>query len=190
MIRSGAGIFYGSFYGDADTESCESWPLVITPSTPTYTTPPTGSNPPPLSMNNPFNGANPAASELRQLRDSESQGAGELSMELHYRETARHQHDFDGKLRRQWQPPSRLQRQQRPGPADVLQPSPALGASSWRPARPRRGPTRYSDPSDSTKATTAPATMRFKSKIPIVSNPGCRSAPPIPGRKTSWSRTG
>ena len=60
VLRSGGGIFYGSYYGDDDTESCESWPLVITPSTPTYTTPPTGSNPPPLSMNNPFNGANPA----------------------------------------------------------------------------------------------------------------------------------
>jgi hypothetical protein len=61
VIRSGAGIFTGSFYGDDDTESCQSWPLVITPNTPTYTTPPSGTAPPPLSMSNPFNGANPAA---------------------------------------------------------------------------------------------------------------------------------
>lgn len=60
VIRSGAGIFYGSFYGDADTESCQSWPLVLTQSTQNYTTPPTGNAPPPVSMDNPFNGANPA----------------------------------------------------------------------------------------------------------------------------------
>ena len=60
VIRSGAGIFYGSFYGDADTESCQSWPLVLTQSTTNFTTPPTGTAPPPLTMNNPFTGANPA----------------------------------------------------------------------------------------------------------------------------------
>lgn len=60
VIRSGGGIFYGSFYGDDDTESCESWPLVLTPDTATYTTPPSGNAPPPLSLSNPFNGANPA----------------------------------------------------------------------------------------------------------------------------------
>jgi hypothetical protein len=60
VIRSGAGIFIGSYYGDADTESCQSWPLVMTPDTPTFTVPPAGTAPPPLSLSNPFAGANPA----------------------------------------------------------------------------------------------------------------------------------
>ncbi len=61
VVRAGAGIFTGSFYGDFDTESCESWPLVITQISQSYTTPPSGTALPPLSLNNPFNGTNPAA---------------------------------------------------------------------------------------------------------------------------------
>ena len=61
VIRAGAGIFTGSFYGDDDTESCQSWPLVITEISQSYTSPPSGSALPPFTMNNPFNGANPTA---------------------------------------------------------------------------------------------------------------------------------
>ncbi len=61
VLRGGGGIFTGSFNGDDDTESCQSWPLVITQISQNYTSPPAGSSPPPFSMNNPFNGTVPSA---------------------------------------------------------------------------------------------------------------------------------
>lgn len=57
VVRTGAGIFYGSFYGDADTESCQYWPLVSVLGTLIYTSAPSGAAPPPLSLSNPFAGA-------------------------------------------------------------------------------------------------------------------------------------
>ena len=61
VLRGGAGIFYGSLAGDSDTESCQSYPLVLTTSTQFFFAPPSGTAPPPLSLSNPFQGGNPAA---------------------------------------------------------------------------------------------------------------------------------
>jgi hypothetical protein len=61
VIRSGFGIFIGSFNGDSDTESCQSYPLALTTSTQYYSTPPTGTAAPPLNFNNPFSGTTPGA---------------------------------------------------------------------------------------------------------------------------------
>jgi hypothetical protein len=60
VIRGGAGLFFMTFSGDDDTESCQSWPLIITLSTPNQTTPPSGTAPPPQTITNPFGGAAPA----------------------------------------------------------------------------------------------------------------------------------
>ncbi|MCX6615011.1 MAG: TonB-dependent receptor [Acidobacteria bacterium] len=57
VVRGAVGIFYGSYSGNADTESCQSWPLVLTSLTPTNNQPPAGTAPPPSSMANPFAGA-------------------------------------------------------------------------------------------------------------------------------------
>jgi len=61
VLRGGAGIFYGSLAGDSDTESCQSYPLVLTSGTQFFFAPPSGSAPPPLSLSNPFEGSYPAA---------------------------------------------------------------------------------------------------------------------------------
>jgi hypothetical protein len=61
VLRGAGGIFYGSLAGDSDTESCQSYPLVLTTSTQAFFTPSSGSAPPPLSLSNPFQGGNPAA---------------------------------------------------------------------------------------------------------------------------------
>jgi hypothetical protein len=61
VLRGAFGIFYGSFNGDADTESCQSYPLVLTQSTQYNAVPPSGNAPPPLNFSNPFSGAAPAA---------------------------------------------------------------------------------------------------------------------------------
>jgi hypothetical protein len=61
VIRAGGGIFIGSLNGDEISEACESYPLVYTPTTPIYTSPPAGNAAPPLSLaSNPFSGTNSA----------------------------------------------------------------------------------------------------------------------------------
>ncbi len=57
VVRGGAGLYFMTFSGDDDTESCESWPLIITLKTPPQTSAPSGTNPPPQLITNPFNGA-------------------------------------------------------------------------------------------------------------------------------------
>jgi len=49
-----------TFSGDDDTESCQSWPLIITLKTPNETAAPSGTAPPPQTITNPFGGAAPA----------------------------------------------------------------------------------------------------------------------------------
>jgi hypothetical protein len=61
VIRGGAGIFFGSLNGDSDTESCQSYPLVLTTSTQYYAAPPAFTGQPALSFSNPFSGSTPAA---------------------------------------------------------------------------------------------------------------------------------
>ena len=69
VLRGGAGIFYSYLYGDGDTEEGENWPLVAFVATTSYTAPPTGTALPPLTMSNPFSGANPAAPSFTQSGD-------------------------------------------------------------------------------------------------------------------------
>jgi hypothetical protein len=66
VLRGGFGIFFGSYPGDSDEESCEGYPLELTEGTQTYTLPPSGNAPPPLQFANAFNGTTPAAPSYGQ----------------------------------------------------------------------------------------------------------------------------
>jgi hypothetical protein len=57
VLRGGAGIYFGSFFGDSDLETNESFPIVLTESVATFTSAPSGTNPPPINFSNSFGGA-------------------------------------------------------------------------------------------------------------------------------------
>lgn len=61
VVRGAFGTFYESLEGDAVTESCEGFPLILLTETATLTKPPVAGTLPLLSMNNPFSaGSAPA----------------------------------------------------------------------------------------------------------------------------------
>jgi hypothetical protein len=57
VLRGGFGIFFGSFFGDSDLETNQSFPIVLTQSIATFTAPPSGTAPPPINFSNAFSGA-------------------------------------------------------------------------------------------------------------------------------------
>jgi hypothetical protein len=57
VLRGGFGTYFGSFFGDSDLETNQSFPIVLTQSIATFTAPPTGTNPPPINFSNAFGGA-------------------------------------------------------------------------------------------------------------------------------------
>jgi len=67
VFRLGGGVFYGSFFGDTDTEDGEGWPLVEQVQTPNYTRPPSGTAPPPIDLSNLLAGAAPPPPDLDGL---------------------------------------------------------------------------------------------------------------------------
>ena len=54
VLRGAYGIFYGYFEGYVETEQGDQWPMVEFVQSPTFTEPPPGLEPPPLSLSNPF----------------------------------------------------------------------------------------------------------------------------------------
>ncbi len=66
VLRGGFGVYFGSFPGDSDEESCEGFPLELSESTQTYTLPPSGNAPPPLAFASAFTGSTPAAPSYGQ----------------------------------------------------------------------------------------------------------------------------
>lgn len=66
VLRGGFGVYFGSFPGDSDEESCEGFPLELNESTQIYTQPPSGNAPPPLLFASAFNGSTPAAPSYTQ----------------------------------------------------------------------------------------------------------------------------
>ena len=57
VLRGGFGTYFGSFFGDSDLETNESFPIVLTESVATFTAPPSGTAPPPINFSNAFGGA-------------------------------------------------------------------------------------------------------------------------------------
>jgi hypothetical protein len=66
VLRGGFGVYFGSYPGDSDEESCEGFPLELSESTQTYTQPPNGNAPPPLLFASAFTGSTPAAPSYGQ----------------------------------------------------------------------------------------------------------------------------
>jgi hypothetical protein len=59
VIRAGAGYYQEVVLGNFDTQSCQTYPMVLLQSTPNNTAPPSGTAAPPLNFSNPFTSATP-----------------------------------------------------------------------------------------------------------------------------------